>query len=389
MIFNQGAKTAVIVLCACTCIAAQTVKRNRDEGTTSVRASNVLGNGNIAAFLSGSGAYSRDGFALAPIIGASVGITEIMELYGQLVPVTSKGIGPIEAHLQITTPANDKLRFLGMAISADLYLSTAQDTISGNTSKDKPEYNSYPFATILFDVDWLAYKKWLPLKTYLKVSLVDNPDVLYRYDQIALVSSIEWKNIQNSLFASAGMGLYKEKQTKTRAGDDTYGQKYVWVEPGIRYRLFSQLSVLASTKVTVYQDISGKDPLKPELFNLSLKLEAPLFFTETNTEAIRTLIFMEQKKEKKIETAAKTIKYTNENSRIDGIELPKLDGDSLESFDFNQERQDLIKRREETQKKMADIERLFVDIAREDSLKEINNAGKAIAAPPMKQPDDK
>ncbi len=387
MSFYHCAKTTVLVLIACVCIFAQSVKRNRDEGTTSVRASNVLGNGNISAFLSGAAAYSRNGFALAPIVGASVGITDIMELYGQLVPVTAKGIGPIEAHLQITTPANDKLRLLGLALSADLYLSTAQDTISG--TKDKPEYNSYPSATLLFDVDWLAYKKWLPLKTYVRFSLVDNPDVLYRYDQIALASSIEWKMFQHCLFASAGMGLYKEKQTKIRAGDDTYGQKYVWVEPGMRYRLFPQLSVLASAKVTVYQDVAGKDPLKPELFNVSLKLEAPVFFTETNTEAIRTLIFMEQKKEKKVDAIVKTTNHATDKNLMEGIDLPELGQDSLESFDFNQERQDLIKRREETQKKMADIERLFVDIAREDSLKESNNTGNTISAPPRIQQDSK
>jgi hypothetical protein len=366
--------------------AAQAVKRSRDEGTSSIRASNVMGNGNITAFLTGGANYSLNGFVLSPCVGGAVGITDIMELTGQVIPITSRGIGPIEAHLQLTTPANDKLRFLGVGLIADLYLSTAQDTLSKTSAKDKPEYNSYPSASMVVDLDWLAWKKWLPFKMYLKLSMADNPDVLFRYDQIAALSAIEWKTYQHSMFATVGMALYKEKQTKTRAGDKGYMQKYAWVEPGIRYRLFSRFSVLGSIKMTLYQDVKDKDPLKPELFNVSLRIEAPIFFRETNTEAIRTLIFMEQKKEKKPEAvAAGSMDITNGKSLLSGIVVPGMDdGDSLGSFDFTRERQDLIKRREDTQKKMAEIEKLFFEIDREDSLKAAQNGGM----PPVRvQPD--
>jgi len=375
-----------LILIACCCVLAQAVKRNRDEGTSSIRASNVMGNGNISAFLTGGASYSTSGFVLSPCVGASVGITDIMELSGQIVPISSRGMGPIEAHLQITTPANDKLRFFGIALIADLFLSTAQDTISKTTAKDKPEYNSYPTASVVADLDWLAFKKWLPFKTYLKLSMSDNPDVLYRYDQLAMLSAIEWKLFQHSLFCGIGTAMYKEKPTTTRSGDNGYSQRYAWIEPGARYRLFSMFSLIGSAKLTLYQDLKEKNPVKPELFNVSIRLEAPIFFRETNTEAIRTLIFMEQKKEKKQEAVASAADMSSRKNLLKDISGLGLDAeaDSLGSFDFSQERQDLVKRREDTQKKMAEIEKLFIELNKEDSVKAFRNE---YTAPPMTQPD--
>jgi hypothetical protein len=377
---------SVLVLLFYCLATAQAVKRSRDEGTSSIGASNVMGNGNISAFLTGSANYSLNGFALAPCVGGSVGITDIMELTGQIVPVSSHGMGPIEAHLQITTPANDNLRLLGVALLADLFLSTAKDTLSSTSAKDKPEYNSYPTASMIVDFDWLAWKKWLPFKTYVKVSLADNPDLLFRYNQIALMSAIEWKMSQHSLFCGVGLALYEEKQSNTFAGDQGYAQRYAWIEPGARYRLFSRFSILGSVKMTLYQDVKDKDPLKPELFNASLRLEAPIFFRETNTEAIRTLIFMEQRKEKKSEAVANAEDLSSRKGLLKDISALGLgaDADSSGSFDFSQERQDLIKRREDTQKKMAEIEKLLIDIDKEDSLKAVQSGS---GAPPRIEPD--
>ena len=386
MIRSFFPQAGVIVLLFYCLTMAQSVTRNRDEGTSSIQASNVLGNGNITAFLTGGAGYSADGFVLAPCIGGAVGITEIMELTGQIVPVSTHGMGPIEAHLQITTPANDKLRFLGIAVLAELFLSTAKDTLSQTSAKDKPNYNSYPSASMVVDLDWLAWKKWLPVKTYIKLSLTDNPDALFRYDQIALMSAIEWKMFQHSLFCGVGTAMYKEKQSKTFAGDQRYVQRYAWIEPGARYRLFSRFSIVGSVKMTLYQAVKDKDPLNPGLFNASLRLEAPIFFRETNTEAIRTLIFNELKKEKKPAAVAEgALNMSNGKNLLDSIFLPGMGGspdvDSLGTFDFSRERQDLIKRREDTQNKMAEIEKLFIEIDKEDSLKAVQNV------PPKVQPD--
>jgi hypothetical protein len=360
----------------------QTVKRSRDEGTSSIPGSNVMGNGNITAIVAGCSYYKVGDFSALPIVGAQVGITDIMELSGRFIPWTKRGMGPIDVHLQITTPANDKLRFFGIALFADLFLSTVQDTLGKTSAKDKPEYNSYPAVSLVTDLDWLAFKKWLPLKTYLKLGMVDNSDLLFKYDQIAVAAAVEWKMYQHGLFINGGVALYKEKSAKSRAGDETYAQRYVWIEPGGRYRLFSRFSVLGSAKITLYQALKEKNPFRPELFNVSLRIEAPIYCRETNAEAIRTLIFLEQKKEKKTGTADATGIAAGQRI-VDGAGSIAEEGDTLGSFDYSQEREELVKRREETQKKMSEIERLFLELDKTDSVKTHGGVG----VEPMVRPD--
>ena len=155
----SGKRFIIIILCvslSAHALNAQTVKRGRNEGTISFPASNVLGNGNIDFFLASSARYSLSGFTADPILGAQIGISDIMQLTGQWIPVATKGLGPIEAHLQITTPGNDNLRFVGLALRADLFLSSIQDTISQTAQKDKPQYNPYLLPSIIVDADWLA-----------------------------------------------------------------------------------------------------------------------------------------------------------------------------------------------------------------------------------------
>jgi hypothetical protein len=358
--------------------SSQTVKRSRDEGTSSIPASNVMGNGNITAVVAGGGSYSYAGFSAFPAVGGQVGITDIMELSGSFVPWTSRGIGPIEAHLQITTPANDKLRFFGAALFADLFLSTRQDTLSASTAKGKPEYNSYPAASLVADLDWLALLKWLPIKIYLKLGMVDNPDLLYRYDQLAVVSAAEWKAFAHSLFVNAGLAMYKEKATRDNPGDAAYSQQYAWLEPGGRFRFFSRFSLVGSVKMSLYQALKEKNPLNPELFNVSMRIEVPIFLRETNTEAIRTLIFLGQRKEKNAEPSAVAAGEPAGGKAAGIVGMSGNDPDTLGTFDFSQEREELIKRREETQKKMADIEKMLVELNKADSLK----AQTGFAAPP-------
>jgi hypothetical protein len=379
------AALSAVVLTAYLTAPCQTVKRGREEGTSCIGASNVMGNGNITALVTGGGGYTLDGFMLEPTVGGRVGVTDIMQLSAQMVPISSRGIGTIEAHVQVTTPANDKLRFFGIALFADLYLSTMQDTLGQATAKEKPEYNSYPSASVVMDLDWLAVKRWLPLKLYLRAGMDDNPDLLYKYNQIALSGAIEWKMYEHSTFINAGISMYKEKAFPAKGvyGDSWYGQKYAWVEPGARYRLWSRVSLIGSVKLTLYQDVKEKNPLKPELFNASLRCEVPIFFKETNTEAIRTLVFMERRREKTVETATPGVP-AGENLLRDVSALS--DEDSLSSFDFTRERENLIKRREETQKKMNEIEKMFEEIDRADSLK---RQGMAPVAPPAAPPETK
>jgi hypothetical protein len=192
---------------------------------------------------------------------------------------------------------------------------------------------------------------------YLSLGMVDNGELLMKYDQLALRTGLEWKMFQHSAFACAGAGFYKEKSSRLGPGDASYKQSYFWIEPGGRYRLFGRFSILGSVKLTLFQNAKVKNPFQPELFKISIKVEAPLLFRETNTEAIRTLIFMEQKKEKKSDSYEKKV-MTGKNLLNDMSTSLMGPQDSLvtSNSDF---KETMKKRREETQKKMDEVEGLF------------------------------
>jgi hypothetical protein len=346
-------------------VAGQTVKRGRDEGTLAIGPSNVMGNGNLTVFLESTAGYSLDGFVYSPVIGGQIGISDMMQLSGQFVPFAKNGLGPVEAHLQITTPGNDKLRFFGLALRADLLLSSAQDTLSVTAQSDKPEYNPYLLATAVADLDWLALWKFLPIKTYLSVGMLDNVELLPFYNQISIKSAVEWKMYQHSVFFGLGLGLYQEKSNRKSPGDKGYPQRYFWIEPGGRYRLLDRFCIVGSMKLALFQKEKDVGPVKPELFSIGLKVEAPIFLRETNTEVIRTLIFMERKKEKKPDSfQAKVVTGKSLMSDMNAflIDAQGAVGDTL----YRDEKEALKKKREETHQKMEEIERLFMLLDKED-----------------------
>jgi hypothetical protein len=343
--------------------AGQTVKRGRDEATISISPSNVMGNGNLTMFIESMVRYSLSGAAFDPVLGAQIGVSDMMQLTGQFYPIGKKGLGPVEAHLQITPPGNDNLRFFGIALRADLFLSSTQDTLAQTAQTDKPEYNPYLLASIVADLDWLALWKFFPVKTYLSVGMMDNIELLPFYDQVSIKSALEWKMQKHSVFLGCGMGLYREKRNRTNPGDQWYRQNYFWIEPGGRYRLLGRYSIVGSTKLTLFQKVKEQNPLKPELFNFALKLEVPVLLRETNTEVIRTLIFMERKKEKKLDSFEK--KVVTGKSLVG--EMNASLSDMSDSAVQQEEKEAMKKRREETHAKMEEIERLFGQLDKEEN----------------------
>jgi hypothetical protein len=361
-------KAAVCLVLAFLLAEGQTIKRGRDEGTLAIGPSNVMGNGNLTFFVESIGRYSLDGFAYNPVFGGQIGISDMMQLSGQFVPFAMKGLGPVEAHLQITTPGNDKLRFFGMALRADLLLSSTQDTLSVTAQTDKPEYNPYLLATAIADLDWLALWKFLPLKTYLSIGMMDNVELLPFYNQLSIKSAMEWKMYQHSVFFGMGLGLYQEKSNKKNPGDKGYPQRYFWIEPGGRYRFLGRCSVVGSTKLTLFQKEKVTGPVKPELFNVAVKVEAPILLRETNTEVIRTLIFMERKKEKKLDSfQAKVVTGKSLMSDMNAflVDVQGATGDTS----LLDEKQALKKKREETHQKMEEIEQLFMQLDNDEARK--------------------
>ncbi|MBD3393746.1 MAG: hypothetical protein GF418_16560 [Chitinivibrionales bacterium] len=340
---------------------AKTVVRGRNEGTARISASNVLGNGNITAFADLGGGVSKEALSAVARLGGHIGIAGIMQLTAGASVIDYQKLGPADAHLTITLPGNDKLRFFGLSVSGDLYLSTSQDTVSLGADSTRPLYSPFLMPSLVADLDWIARPKQMPLKTYLSIGLVDDPQLLYRYTQLAAAAGAEWKTYQHSVFVDAGVSLYKEKRNKLDPGDDGFEQFRVWIEPGGRYRIRSRFSIIASLGVTVYQQLKNNTALEPHIASLSVSFEAPILFKETNTEAIRTLVFMEQKEQQETDSFAENVESGRGllgeiDTMISGLE------EGGETFDYSKEREDLAKRRKEIQKKMAEIEQILKEI---------------------------
>jgi hypothetical protein len=190
------------------------------------------------------------------------------------------------------------------------------------------------------------------------MGLADDPSLLYEYSQIAFQTGIEWKQYKNSYFADLGLGFYKYKHVKPDQ-KAAFDQQYGWISPGFRLRFFKGFSLLGSLRLTIFRNTSGLGSLNPERISVSLKFEAPVIFKETNTEAIRTLIFIEKNKKEESEDGliSDIESGTNILNKIDNsisdLELEE------ETFDYKEEKEELIKQREKIQEKMDEIEKLL------------------------------
>lgn len=348
----------IVSLLLCTGLVAQTtLKRGRNEGTMNIPASNSIGNGNITVYPGAIGSYGTLGARIEPAIGICVGIAAMMQISGKIAITNFKGLGTSEAHLQLTAPGNDRLRFFGCALCGDLYLTTAVDTISTSATSGKPEYRSFMLPSGTMDLDWLALFTTVPLKTYAALGLVDEPGLLFRYQQVSLKAGLEWKMYQSSAFIDFGAGFYKEKGKGAFTGDDSYNQRIVWFEPGVRYRFFGAYSLLGSLRVTGYQVLKDKNPLPTSIIRAAATMDIPLLFRETNTEAIRTLVFMEREKEQKKDNMAKNIEQGKRADNSIDNELKMLDMKS-DVPDADEEKEALQKR-EAIQQKLDDLEKLL------------------------------
>ena len=179
---------ALLLLFGVSCIYSKEksdIYRGRSEGTFYISASNVAGNGNIFLYGGSSIAITDTRLTSFSPIGGLVGLTGLMQISGEVSFVDFNSIGPIEAHLQITTPKNGRLRFFGIAIMGDLYLSSSLDTLSSSADTTKPEFNSYLLGSAVIDFDWIARKRRAPIKNYLSLSFCDDSKLLFEYKQIS------------------------------------------------------------------------------------------------------------------------------------------------------------------------------------------------------------
>ena len=349
----------ILILLIKSFVGGQSVIRDRNESPLNVPASNVSGNGTVVSSINTYVYMSKKVFQNISGIGMRIGAADIVHLSLQGSLIDLNRIGPMEAHLQITTPGNDRLRFFGIALLGDLYLSTALDTIGITTDTTKPEYNPYTLGSIIMDIDWISMFNTIPLKSFVYLSPVDEAQLLYAYDQYSIRCALEWKLIKNSIFTETSYSIYKRKGLGVEA--EKKAQAYVWQNIGFRYRIKNRISILFGIGVLVYSDFNSNALFSPPIIGVTVKIEAPILIKETNTEAIRTLIFVERNTVKKEESYSielpKSIKENNQFKLYDEENIETDNEDK--SFDYEDERKKLLKRREDVEKKMKEFEKML------------------------------
>ncbi|MFP4162655.1 MAG: hypothetical protein ACLFQB_08490 [Chitinispirillaceae bacterium] len=349
MKFSAG---IVLVLLFSFSYAAQPVKRGRNEGTFNIPATNVLGHGNITVGGGLEGGIGLKEYSASAKMHADIGVADILQLSAASSFPDLSGFGHISSSLQATIPGNDRLRFFGLSAKGELFLSMEGDTLSGAAVSGKPDYNSFVIPSLLIDLDFIALFNTLPLKLYTMISTADSPELLYRYDQISFKTGLEWKLYRHSYFVDMGYGIFREKRRNDFGGDENYAQKLIWVEPGGRMRIGKGVSLLGSFKLLVSSRLKSENGMEPTYFRASFAVQYPLVYKETKSEAVRSLVFIEQEKIKKKDEIAKTIEQRKTFQMDMGLFEEKEDTTGLSQ-------EEILERREEIEAKMREIERLL------------------------------
>lgn len=348
-------KSLMFLIVICIVPTISQVRRNRNEGTFNISASNTAGNGNIVVGGYFNGSYLQKRLELENYVNLSMGITDIFQFYGKIGIKNLTQLSTTEGKIQITMP-NNNLRFFGAAICGNVYLSTEVDTISPNTTRDKPEYHAYITPALILDIDWIAKIRKLPLKNYLMLSMVDEPDFLYLYSQALICFGTELKFYHNSYSIDIGAAFYKDVNKRDNNLIKAYRQKKIWIEPAMRYRLFNKYSIVGAIRFLIFQQIGIRNPLEPRYCRISFGLEMPLLYRETNTEAIRSLIMLEWSKEKGDSLEKLTIVKDTLDRKLNPI-LREL---NIEE-DKESEKEGFYTK-EEIYKKMEEIEKILEEI---------------------------
>ena len=108
----------------------------------------------------------------------------------------------------------------------------------------------------------------------------------------------------------------------------------------------------------LFQSVKRVRPLPAKYVDVSFALEVPLLYRETNTEAIRTMIFVERVKEKSKDFVARNIEQQKSIRPEFEITFDELKADLP---DAAQEKEQL-QRREEIHQRMQEIESLLEEL---------------------------
>lgn len=333
-----------VLLAACVLMAAidlyADLKRSRTEDLVDVRASNTEGFSNIWVGLD-LPVELRDSNAIfvEPRLCGRVGLASLLHLSGSTGIPKGRTLGTTEVHAQITLPGNDRLRFVGLGASGDMLL-----TIVANPGDLTPAFHPYLGFTLIADVDLIAKLPWLPLKFYANLTNLGAENIMLHFAPLSALGGMEYKGSRHSLFAGGQIMLLKQNQILGQPPPSKkYDQVLFYVFPGLRYRFSDRISLVGRARLLLLS--VGDSPLLPQrTIGVSVSADMPLLFKDTDSEALRSLIFMERKR-KALHASTKANPAASQG-RL-GAFLPS---DSLGDPQARQRSEDYFKQREELQK---------------------------------------
>ncbi len=348
------ALATVLVLCATAQLNAD-LKRSRTEDLMEVRASNTEGFSNIWAGADVHCEYRDNSLSIEPKVCGRIGLASLLHLSGSTGVPKGRTLGTTEVHAQITLPGNDRLRFIGMAASGDMLLTTRADPES-----DRPPFVPYLGFTALIDLDLIAKFPWLPLKLYVNATNLAGENIMLYFTPVSLLGGIEYKGSRHSYFASGQAMVLKQNNdielTQIKSSGE-FDQFLFYVYPGLRYRISDRISLVGRGRLLLLS--IGDSPYLPQrMLGVSIGAEIPLLFKDTDAEALRSLIFVERRRKSNQSVAKAKAAAAQGQGRMAAI----MPADSLATGEAQRRSNDYFKQREELRnsrkKVLEDMEKI-------------------------------
>ncbi|MFC1584441.1 hypothetical protein ACFL5V_02720 [Fibrobacterota bacterium] len=296
---------------------------------------------------------ARLDFLLTPNVTGMIGLTSFLHLEVSSIPWTGEKIGITTSSLKFTLPGNDNLRTFGFGGTANVTLSTEENVIT--TQKETPAFN--PIISFTAIADWDLIKKFpqFPAKVYFNYSNADNYRLHQLYHQHKTKLGFELKGERQSTYVKTGIALYVEKEP-----EDPYLKFYAFgrntsilTEMGIGYRKrftrrvpFTCLIDIEFDPIHPLRFLDGELSKSPQL---SFAIEMPIYYKETHTEALRSLVFMEQsrKMDKKKITGKRrrASDLSLDRLMLENINRDLLDDEQLNAIFKDKEQEELLEKR--------------------------------------------
>lgn len=322
-----------LVVLAHAAMAAQS--RSRAEGVPGIQASNTAGLGDIWVtagassyfqirpvsneklaqtvdtayrndfrLLYGSGDRLHRDLLLVPNVGATIGLANFLQMEFEGIPWDGAKLGATTARLKFTTPGNDNLRIFGLAVVLAATLSTEEDIYSkGETT---PGFDPLLYYGLVADLDLVKAFHSLPVKTYVNYMSLDDYRLVHAYTQHQFRIATEYMGNRKGWYVRGGVMFYRPLATRFNPDPAKaflppvyeFGVGYR-ANMGDRFTFTADFTMDPIHPISFYSDETHKPP------KIQIGIESPLVWNETRAEAIRALIFDEERRKRYRELAAK------------------------------------------------------------------------------------